>query len=199
MRIHKITNTEFGGYLHRTESPVRSIGVTAEGDFWSNPELYSQSISAYSELIGRVRSVVGDKRLYEIAADVKEGRFFRAQIYQGLGDNFKKTEQRLFQNGAFSMMAGCRELAAEQIEASLCSRRINQVIFFAEPFIAESLFAQDEKIFLDFGKLKEKLISEFSVIVELLDLSYDGNALYFYGIPENDCLKNIENFINKII
>lgn len=56
-----------------------------------------------------------------------------------------------------------------------------------------------KRFFLDFGKLKEKLISEFSVIVELLDLSYDGNALYFYGIPENDCLKNIENFINKII
>ena len=56
-----------------------------------------------------------------------------------------------------------------------------------------------KRFFLDFGKLKEKLISEFSVIVELLDLSYDGNTLYFYGIPENDCLKNIENFINKII
>ena len=101
MRIHKITNTEFGGYLHRTESPVRSIGVTAEGDFWSNPELYSQSISAYSELIGRVRSVVGNKRLYEIAADVKEGKFFRAQIYQGLGDNTKKRSNGCFKTALF--------------------------------------------------------------------------------------------------
>ena len=54
------------------------------------------------------------------------------------------------------MMAGCRELAAEQIEASLCSRRINQVIFFAEPFVAESLFAQDEKIFFGFRQIERE-------------------------------------------
>ena len=197
--IIKRINTEFNGYRHKTEKPVRSFGITVEGDFWLNSKLYSQSILLYSKLIGEVCSAVNDKKLYEIVAEVKEGKFPRAQIYKGLGENFKKAEQRVFQDDTFSIMVGCRELTAEQIEPSLYSKRMNQVIFFADPFVVESLCAQNEKIFLNFGKLKDELISGLSVIVELLDLSYDGNTLFFYGAPENKCLKNIEAFINKII
>ena len=192
-------NTEFNGYWHKTEKPVRSIGITVGEDFWSDSELYSQSISLYSKLRGKVCSAVNDKRLDEIVAEVKEGKFSRVQIYEGLGENFKKAEQRLFQDDTFSIMVGCRDLTAEQIEQSLYSKRMNQVIFFAEPFVVESLCAQNEKIFLNFGKLKDELISKLSVIVELLDLSYDGNTLFFYGTSENKCLKNIEILINKII
>ena len=36
-------------------------------------------------------------------------------------------------------------------------------------------------------------------IVELMDLSYDGNTLFFYGLPENKCLGEIEDFIRKNI
>ena len=36
-------------------------------------------------------------------------------------------------------------------------------------------------------------------IVELMDLSYDGNTLFFYGLPENTCLEKIKDFIMKNI
>ncbi len=193
----KIVNTEFNGHWHKTGMPVESIGVTVEEDFWSDPELYPKSISFYAALIDEVRSVVGKKRLYEIAANVKEAPFSRVEIYKGL-DQFKKAKQQVFQNDSFSVMAGCRELVAEQIRSSLCADRMDRVICFTEPAVAESLFAQqNEKIFSDFGKLKDQLISKFSVIVELLDLSYDGNTLFFYGLPENQCLGKIEDFLRK--
>ena len=195
----KVVNSNFNGFLHKMGRTVKSIGVTVEEDFWLDSDLYPQSISLYANLICKVRSIVGNKKLYQIAANVKEGAFSQAQIYKGLGDNFKKAEQRLIQNDISSVMVGCRELTTEQINSSLCSHRMNQVICFSDPAVVESLFLQNENIFFDFGKLKDELVSKFSIIIELMDLSYDGNTLFFYGLPENKCLGEIEDFIRKNI
>ena len=195
----KVVNSNFNGFLHKMVRTVKSIGVTVEEDFWLDSDLYSQSISLYSSMICKVRSIVGNKKLYEIVATVKEGAFSRTQIYKGLGDNFKKAEQRLIQNDIYSVMVGCRELTSEQIESSLCSNQMNQVICFSDPTVVENLFVQNENIFFDFEKLKDELVSKFSIIVELMDLSYDGNTLFFYGLPENTCLGEIEDFIRKNI
>ena len=195
----KLVNTEFNGYLHKTGKPVKSIGVTVEKDFWLDSDLYHKSISLYSKLICRMRAIFDNKKLYEIVANVKEGAFSRSQIYKGLGDNYKKEEQRLIQNDIYSVMVGFRELTSEQIEHSLCSNQMNQVICFSDPTVVENLFVQNENIFFDFGKLKDELVSKFSIIVELMDLSYDGNTLFFYGLPENKCLERVEDFISKSI
>ena len=80
----KVVNSNFNGFLHKMGRTVKSIGVTVEEDFWLDSDLYPQSISLYANLICKVRSIVDNKKLYQIAANVKEGAFSQAQIYKGL-------------------------------------------------------------------------------------------------------------------
>ena len=76
----KVVNSNFNGFLHKMVRTVKSIGVTVEEDFWLDSDLYSQSISLYSSMICKVRSIVGNKKLYEIVATVKEGKKFFLKI-----------------------------------------------------------------------------------------------------------------------
>lgn len=92
-------------------------------------------------------------------------------------------------------MFGFAKIMPEEIAELLKISRA--VICFSSYDIMTKLLREKMSILRDYCKIKDYLIDEHSVLVDHLDLSFDGNSLFFYQKPSLKELTIIKEVCQK--
>ena len=179
-----IIDSSYNGYLDETSREVEAIGITLEDESLEREDLYQINIAFFEKFLRDLFYVFPGKELYLIKKQEKSGEFNRIEKYKGLWKNsgFKgeKTE-KLLNEGGISCLFGFARIMPEEIAELLKISRT--VICFSSYDVMANLLNEKISLLKDYSKIKDYLIDENSVLVDHLDLFFDGNSLFFYQKP----------------
>lgn len=195
----KVFNSDFNGYINKANIKVEAVGVTLNDESLGGKDSYKISINLFTRILEKAINLFPDKDLYIIDKKIKDGCFNRIELYKGLWkDSVFKGEkiEKVFMGGNFSVMLGSSKVLLNEISDLL--KMWNSVICFASADIIKRLFYQDINLLKSFSTIKDYLLENQCLLVEHLDLSFDGNSLFFYEKTKSDKLEIIKKICQDI-
>lgn len=195
----KVFNSDFNGYINKANIKTETVGVTLNDEFLGGKDCYEISINLFTRILEKVINLFPDKDLYIIDKKTKDGCFNRIELYKGIWkDSVFKGEQieKVFKGENFSVMLGSSKVLFNEISDLL--KMWNSVICFASADIIKRLFDQDINLLKSFSNIKDYLLENQCLLVEHLDLSFDGNSLFFYEKTKSDKLEIIKKICQDI-
>ena len=195
----KVFNSDFNGYINKANIKVEAVGVTLDEDYFGEKNYYEISIKFFERILGKIFNSFSGKNLYLIDKKTKDGHFNRIELYKGLWkDSAFKGEQveKIFTSGNISYILGSSKVLFNEIKDLL--KMWDSVICFASANVIENLFFQDTNLLKDFSTIKDYLLENQCLLVEHLDLSFDGNSLFFYEKTRSDKLELIKEICQSL-
>lgn len=195
-----VLDTDYKGYPYDVNIDTKGICVSSS----NNVTQIEQSIADYEKVINKLIYYFHDEyELYLINYYRKVGEFNSIEKYYGIWNRLKQnnisfkcaqSEKTLKLNGesiivSFSKVMKC--------EINNLFKVNNSIIVLAEEKNINSLFESNCDVFASPNIVKEELLKSNSIIIEALDLGYDGNSLFIYAKRDNKKL-NCEK-LKKII
>lgn len=195
----RIFKSDFNGYIYKTSVNVDAIGITLDGESFGELKNYELSIKFFAKVLEKIFNIIPGKNLYLIDKKTKDGNFNRIELHKGLwkNSNFKGEQiEKVFTDENLSIMLGSSKILFNEIKDVL--KMWNSVICFSSAQVIENLFFQNVSLLKDFSTIKDYLLENQCLLVEHLDLSFDGNSLFFYEKTKSKQLELIKKICRSI-